>query len=223
MLLSCHFLLGFSPMSISPKFNSFASTPDATADPHNDDLIFNSILTVIMNKWKIFIPAYLIRFINSKTWKLCSFGSELDAIKQELIDYCHHRQDEDRVELCKLSSKQFKLLYRATRDGFRTSSFHAKCYHQPNTLTVIKTTKGYIFGASTSLAWDSSSGWKAGASAFIFSLVNMHSTPHVVPAKADINKTIFSSVVCGPLFGFGNDFFISDNSNTNLFSKSNLG
>ena len=41
-------------MSISPKFNSFASTPDATADPHNDDLIFNSILTVIMNKWYIF-------------------------------------------------------------------------------------------------------------------------------------------------------------------------
>ena len=50
----------------------------------------------------------------------------------------------DLVELCKLSGKEFKLIYRASRDGFEASSFHAKCDYQPRTLTIIKTTNGYV-------------------------------------------------------------------------------
>ena len=76
------------------------------------------------------------------------------------------------LELCKLKGKQFKLLYRATRDGFAASSFHAKCDQQPNTLTVIKTTNGFIFGGYTAVAWDSTSRHKIDPNAFIFSLVN---------------------------------------------------
>ena len=52
----------------------------------------------------------------------------------------------DLVELCKLSDKEFKLLYRASRDGFEAARFHAKCDNQPRTLTIITTSKGNICG-----------------------------------------------------------------------------
>ena len=41
----------------------------------------------------------------------------------------------DLVELCKLSDMQFKLLYRASRDGFEAAGFHVKCDNLPKTLT----------------------------------------------------------------------------------------
>ena len=75
----------------------------------------------------------------------------------------------DLVKLCMLSDiVEFKLIYRATRDGFQSSAFHDKCDHQPNTLTIIKTTRGCIFGGFTSVGWDSSSGWRADPHACLF-------------------------------------------------------
>ena len=73
----------------------------------------------------------------------------------------NYKKDNDLVELCKLNGKQFKLLYRASRDGFEAASFHAKCDHQSRTLTIIKTNKGFIFGGYTAIAWDGKSHAKA--------------------------------------------------------------
>ncbi len=51
-------------------------------------------------------------------------------------------------ELCKFKkSEMWSLLYRASRDGFGAAQYHAKCDDITNTLTIIKTTEGYIFGA----------------------------------------------------------------------------
>ena len=133
-----------------------------------------------------------------------------------------YKKQIDLIELCKLSTKQFKLLYRASRDGFEASNFHAKCDNQPRTLTIIKTTKGYIFGAYTALAWDSSSGHKADPNAFIFSLVNVRSTPLLIPVKENIYST-YCGATYGPTFGGGYDIRIADNSNTANTSYSNLG
>ena len=129
----------------------------------------------------------------------------------------------DLVELCKLSGKQFKLLYRATRDGFQAASFHAKCDHQPSTLTVIKTTKGYIFGGFTAIAWESIGKLKADPSSFLFSLINHTSTPQLIPLQVDSKHSIFCEAASGPSFGGGCDLYISDNSNTSASSYSNLG
>ena len=69
-----------------------------------------------------------------------------------------YKMETDLVKLCQLSGKQFRLLYRASRHGFAASSFQDKCDHQANTLTVIKTTKGFVFGGYAAVAWDSESG-----------------------------------------------------------------
>ena len=123
------------------------------------------------------------------------------------------------VELCKLTErKEFKLIYRASRDGFEAASFHAKCDDQPSTLTIIQTTKECVFGAYTSVAWDTSNTSKTDPNAFIFSLVNAQSIPQFFPVKVGDQYSIYCDVEFD-----GCDIQISDNSNTSEASYSNLG
>jgi hypothetical protein len=89
------------------------------------------------------------------------------------------------------TQKQFTLLWRGSRDGFRAYDFHNRCDGHPNTLTVILDTDGDIFGGFTPVEWESRE-WngkdvdedttvKADPSlkSFLFTLTN----PHNVPAR----------------------------------------
>ena len=128
---------------------------------------------------------------------------------------------DDLIKLCKLSGKQFKLLYRATRDGFGVSSFHAKCDQEANTLTIIKATSGYIFGGYTSVEWDSESFWKPDPDSFIFSLVNFISAPQLMPVLVE-DHSILCDASYGPTFGSGHCIYICDKSNVFVKSMSYL-
>ena len=133
------------------------------------------------------------------------------------------KKENDLIKLCKLSDKQFKLLYRATRDGFAAADFHAKCDHQSRTLTIIKTTDGYIFGGYTAVAWESSGDPKVDPNAFLFTSVNSLSKPLLIPFKVGSTNTIYCNATYGPTFGSGHDIKIANSSNTTTDSYSNLG
>jgi hypothetical protein len=112
--------------------------------------------------------------------------------------------------------KSIRLLYRGSRDGFAATDFH-RCFDNiSDTLTVIQTTKGSIFGGFSHCAWSSpSSGqsiFDSSHQSFVFSLVN----PWNVPAKrfgitSDSSKR---SICCysgyGPVFGSGSDFAVGN-------------
>ena len=51
----------------------------------------------------------------------------------------------------------FKLLYRSSRDGSNTQTFHNKCDNIMGTLSIIKTTKGMRFGGYTEQYWNDGS------------------------------------------------------------------
>ena len=127
------------------------------------------------------------------------------------------------VKVCQ--AREFKLLYRARRDGFEASSFHAKCDNQPRTLTIVRALYGYIFGAYTSVAWDSTSGYKIDPNAFIFSYENCvnPSSPRLIPIKDGDKSSIYGDAAYGPTFGGGHDIHIADRSNETTKSYSNLG
>jgi hypothetical protein len=76
--------------------------------------------------------------------------------------------------LAEFAMKQWTLLYRGSRDGFSTSNFHGKCDGRSNTLTVIETTKGFVFGGFTPVAWASSKSWESDSSrkTFVFTVKN---------------------------------------------------
>jgi len=44
------------------------------------------------------------------------------------------------------SDQKWKLIYRASQDGFEASSFHSKCDSDPNTLVLIKSEIGNVLG-----------------------------------------------------------------------------
>lgn len=105
---------------------------------------------------------------------------------------------------------QYKLLYRATDDGFSVVDFHQKCDHIPNTLTIIMSEEENIFGGFISTEWDSAySGYKMDNNAFIFSLVNKDETPMVLEVQYP-EYAIYNDNTLGPTFGAGNwtlDFY----------------
>jgi hypothetical protein len=82
-----------------------------------------------------------------------------------------------------------KLIFKASRDGFRPSDFHRLCNGIPNTLNILESEHGKIFGGFTSLVWANSGGWLPDAKAWIFSLT--HKTVH--RQYKNFNQCVFHS------------------------------
>ena len=139
-------------------------------------------------------------------------------------------QSLELLKLCEFNLQDtFKLLYRASRDGFGSNDFHSKCDGKANTLNILKA-NGFIFGGFTTAIWAShnSGQFKSDPNAFLFSLKNKDNKPckiNIDPNQHD--KAILYHSEWGPVFGAnngnGNDIAISNNSNANSKSCSNLG
>lgn len=122
----------------------------------------------------------------------------------------------------------WKLIYRASEHGFASADFHRQCDNSPNTLTIIKTTNGNIFGGYTEAFWDQTNSYNADPNAFLFSLVNKNEAPIKMKILEGKNQR---AIAClskqGPVFGHfngtGYDICISDGCNANLDSYCNLG
>ena len=104
-------------------------------------------------------------------------------------------------------NKKFNLnlLYRATRNGDSDSSFHKICDNIKDTITLVKTKTGLIFGGYTNETWNGNGTYKKDDKAFCFS-INLK--------KRYNNKKTDKSIYCynsyGPCFGDAL-FFIYDN------------
>jgi hypothetical protein len=95
------------------------------------------------------------------------------------------------------------------------SEFHARCDGHPNTLTLVRDTRGNIFGGFTPTAWESDplhnladpTGWT-----FIFTSVNPRKAPpkkwQLVPAQKQ--DAIRCADGRGPSFGGGAELSLAD-------------
>ena len=121
------------------------------------------------------------------------------------------------------------LIYRASRDGFKSIAFHSKCCGIKNTLTLVKARSGNIFGGFTTKKCEGFSSYDNGIyrqdkKAFVFSLVNRTKKPHKFNIKEEeFKQAVYDDGSLGPTFGKGHDFSISSNSNLNEKSYSQLG
>jgi hypothetical protein len=122
--------------------------------------------------------------------------------------------------LCEFApNSRIRLLYRGTRDGFESMSFHQKADNNPNTLTMVQTTSGFVFGGFTTQVWNHCKDWKTDSHSFLFSLKNKLNKP----IKFNVQKpeyAIYCDNGLGPSFGGGSDFRIISNSNTSASSYS---
>jgi hypothetical protein len=117
------------------------------------------------------------------------------------------------------------LLYRASRDGFTSSSFHSKCDGINKTVTLIQNNYGYVFGGYTTAAWMSyqNSVYINDTEAFVFSLRRNDYNPKTF--RYNVTRPDFA--ICanlnyGPTFGEGPDIGIIDRSDINFGSSTNI-
>jgi len=118
--------------------------------------------------------------------------------------------------------KKLCLLYRASVDGFDAARFHEKCDYTPNTLTVVKSNNGFIFGGFTTQMWTNLNSLSSiDNEAFLFSLVNAENCPEKMIVKPD-SKAVENDSSHGPKFGSGPDLFICSDAHNSSNSCSVL-
>ena len=108
-------------------------------------------------------------------------GDLIDGTQQIESTILSFEQITELLVLCGFPLNQkWELIYRASKDGFGSNHFHSKCDIKPNTLIVIKSTNGNIFGGYTEQDWAGANRLKNDEKAFIFSLVNKDNKPLVM-------------------------------------------
>jgi hypothetical protein len=92
-------------------------------------------------------------------------------------------------------------------------------------VTLILTTKGFIFGGFTPIVWDSSNQYKQDNSqqSFLFSVKHPHNSESKSFPLVNSTHTIYCGSSYGPVFGGGNDIHVVDRCNENTKSYTNLG
>jgi len=97
-----------------------------------------------------------------------------------------------------------QLIYRGTRDGLNGATFGKLCAHKAPTLTLIRTSRKYIFGGFTPVPWslNNSNAEDPSLDSFLFSLKNPWNGSAVkFPLVAKANA-VYSGVNEGPSWNF---------------------
>lgn len=131
------------------------------------------------------------------------------AIGSQIIKYNEFNFIESAVrKALGKNVKYYRLIFRASRNGYRAENFHENCDGKNNTIVFIQARNGRRFGGFTEAKWDKSNGYKSGEHGFLFSLDNK---------EIYYNKKNDYDIYCysdkGPAFGGGHDLFIDDNCN----------
>ena len=113
------------------------------------------------------------------------------------------------------------VCWRASRDGWAASRFHAGCDNKGPTVTIVQVGR-YIFGGYTDVSWAGKYVYKVAPNTFLFSLRNKDK---LRPFRSYLRYryTIYAVHAVarfGPSFGAGHDLFIHDNANKNRNSLS---
>lgn len=114
------------------------------------------------------------------------------------------------------------LIYRATRDGDDVDTYHKKTNYVPDTLTLIRTKDGYIFGGFTHIQIPNCNGANFNDDkAFIFSLdynkIYLPQTNHWSKHSNDNYGPIFGNnenETSYPIIIYGRNFFNNNNHHT---------
>jgi hypothetical protein len=121
------------------------------------------------------------------------------------------------------SLEALEIALSGSRDGFQASDFHGKCNGWANTVTIIETTKDFIFGGFTPLAWDSSGSYKLdrNEATFLFTATKTSEGRRFLLSNPAL--AIYCHSDYGPTFGGGHDIYVASACATNPNSYTNFG
>lgn len=119
---------------------------------------------------------------------------------------------------------KFRLLYRNSKDGNSVESFHKHCDGHTNTVTLVQSNHGNIFGGFTTKDWKhgyGNSGWTIDNQSFLFRIKSKFNDP---PKIFDV-KNGFSSLYIEDSYGptFGYDLVLQGSSYNKTYSELGSG
>ena len=122
-------------------------------------------------------------------------------------------------------SKNLELLYRSSRDGEKSETFHKFCDNKGPTISLFKSKNGYIFGGFASISWTSDLGTKSAQDSFLFTLTNIFGIGPLKFPSIKNDKELYNNNEFGQCFGFKQkgffnvecDIKIIDNSFSSFF------
>lgn len=136
---------------------------------------------------------------------------------------CTLANDDQKRHLDEWYGRGWHLLYRASRDGWAARDFHRACDGQGPTVTIIRSTKGYLFGGHLSKSWHSRRQWICDSRASLFTLSNARGTQPTRFPIADASCAACGDDRYGPVYGGktrGNDLHIASHANERTFNLS---
>lgn len=116
------------------------------------------------------------------------------------------------------------VLWRGSRDGFASSSFHMNCDSKGPNLVLVRA-NNCTFGGFSHLSWTSNGGTTndTDRKTFLFSIDRRQKMKQGGGSDSYGQKTICRDASSGPIFGGGRDLCISNNCNRNNESFTHLG
>jgi len=175
------------------------------------------------------VYAIRVRGRNKSGWG--SFSSAAKGITKKLTIDSTILKPKEKAALLKMvtkkeRNKRWRLLFRASKDGFASTQFHAKCDNKGTTVTVIHSTLNHVFGGYTALPWQSyGDAYQQDPKAFIFLLRSsnkLYKKPQKWTVKV-VSTSVYHSSGYGPTFGGGFDFYLCSGCDTTNSSYSNAG
>ncbi|GBC27885.2 carbohydrate-binding module family 13 protein [Rhizophagus irregularis DAOM 181602=DAOM 197198] len=118
------------------------------------------------------------------------------------------------------SSYEFKLLFRASRDGHTPEKFHDICDNKSRTVTIIKVEDSTeILGGYNPIEWGPNVYYRTTKDSFIFSFTNDRIENYILSRVVNEKYAIYNGSLYGPSFG-ESDFMIWNIFNINYCKKS---
>ncbi|EKX49300.1 hypothetical protein GUITHDRAFT_104830 [Guillardia theta CCMP2712] len=122
----------------------------------------------------------------------------------------------------------FKLLYRASRDGFSIGTQQQKCQGESNTLTIVRDTDGNVFGGFSDAAREFNGSYSRSGKSFLFKLSSGEIQDpaglklfRVLPGKEE--KAVLNDPQSYAAYGDGADLRIANECQSSAISRCNLG
>ena len=169
---------------------------------------------------------YFCRMVNHYFSDASEIGQELSALSALRMD-SDVITDEGHVDSIEewIGEAEFapKLLYRASRDGWKAKDFHRLCDGKGATLVAVRSTDGYVFGGYTDISLDGTGNHRSSSKYFLYSLSSLSGLGPVKMPISNHHRAIYGNASDGPIFGVGYDLYISSNANKNKTSYSNAG
>lgn len=121
--------------------------------------------------------------------------------------------------------KGFQLLYTASENKYTPTSFHNHCDGKPNTIVIIKSRSGQLFGGYCSIGWSSHNQYKIDNESFLFLIQSKNRSkdskhPQIFKLLHHNSPAIYHDGNLGPVFGTGYDIVIRKKCNERLNAKS---